>query len=193
MHGPGDVRFFHRFAGLYDVFVPPASRESLAEGFALAERPVERVLDLGGGTGRVARSIDDAETVVLDPALGMLRRARDRGLASVQADGRALPLPEGAVDAVVVVDALHHMPDQDQVVAEAARVLAPGGVLVVREFDPGTALGRGLVLAERLVGFSSTFTGPADLARSMGRRSLDATVVDDGFEYTVAGVKPPES
>jgi demethylmenaquinone methyltransferase/2-methoxy-6-polyprenyl-1,4-benzoquinol methylase len=192
MHGPGDVRFFHRIAPLFDLVMPAPDNGSLTDGFALAARPVERVLDLGGGTGRVAGRLDVAETFVVDPARGMLSHAVSQGIESLQGDGRSLPLATESVDAVVVVDALHHMPDQRRVLAEVARVLAPGGVLVVREFDPDTALGTGLVLAERLVGFSSTFRTAGALADLLEHQGLRTTVLDDGFEYTVAGVKPAE-
>jgi demethylmenaquinone methyltransferase/2-methoxy-6-polyprenyl-1,4-benzoquinol methylase len=192
MHGPGDVRFFHRMAPLFDLVMPAPDNGSLTDGFALAARPVERVLDLGGGTGRVAGRLDVAETFVVDPARGMLSHAVSQGIESLQGDGRSLPLATESVDAVVVVDALHHMPDQRRVLGEVARVLAPGGVLVVREFDPDTALGTGLVLAERLVGFSSTFRTAGALADLLEHQGLRTTVLDDGFEYTVAGVKPAE-
>jgi demethylmenaquinone methyltransferase/2-methoxy-6-polyprenyl-1,4-benzoquinol methylase len=193
MHGPGDVRFFHRIAPLFDLVMPAPNNGPLTDGFALADRPVERVLDLGGGTGRVAGRLDVAETFVLDPARGMLARAASQGIESVQGDGRSLPLATESVDAVVAVDALHHMPDQSRVLTEAARVLAPGGVLVIREFDPDTALGTGLVFAERLVGFSSTFRTARVLTALVERQGLEPTVLDDGFEYTVAGVKPADA
>ncbi|MGM0590287.1 MAG: class I SAM-dependent methyltransferase [Halobacteriota archaeon] len=191
MHGPGDVRFFDRFATLYDFFMPAAKAETLRAGLSLADRPVERVLDVGGGTGRATVTLDADERVVVDVARGMLRRAqrRARGLDCVQGDATRLPVADESVDAVVVVDAFHHMPNQSVVIDEAARVLAPGGALVIREFNPATLLGRGLVLAERVVGFDSTFYTPETLASAVGERGLDPAVVDTGFGYTVVGVK----
>jgi len=69
-----------------------------------------------------------------------------------------------------------------------ARVLAPGGVLVVREIDPGTLRGRGLVAAEHLVGFDSVFYRPAALAERLQWAGLDPRIVESGVSYTVAGV-----
>lgn len=190
MHGPGDVRFFDRFAPLYDLVMPPASAGSLADGLRLATRPVERVADVGGGSGRATVGLDASERFVVDISAGMLSRARERGLDCVRGDAGRLPLADASVDAVTVVDALHHMPDQRAVVEEATRVLRPGGVLVVREFDPSTLLGRALVAAEDVVGFDSTFTTPGDLARFLDGAGLEARVVETGFGYTVAGRKP---
>ncbi|OYR45633.1 methyltransferase type 11, partial [Halorubrum sp. Ea8] len=52
MYGLGDVRFFDRVAPLYDRVMPPANGEALAAGLAHATRPIDRLLDVGGGSGR---------------------------------------------------------------------------------------------------------------------------------------------
>jgi demethylmenaquinone methyltransferase/2-methoxy-6-polyprenyl-1,4-benzoquinol methylase len=183
-----DRLLFDRLAGLYDLVMPPADAAALRAGLALAERDPARAVDLGGGPGRGARALPELDWTVVDLAPGMLRRARARGLAAVRGDATRLPLVDDAVDAVIVVDALHHMPDHATVLAEVARVLRPGGVVVVREFDPRTVRGRALVAAEGLVRFGSTFRTPAALASVVSEAGLDATVVDEGFGYTVAGV-----
>jgi demethylmenaquinone methyltransferase/2-methoxy-6-polyprenyl-1,4-benzoquinol methylase len=189
-YGPGDVRFFDRLARLYDLAMPRARSTQLHAALAQAERPVERLLDVGGGPGRAAAVLDARQRVVVDVSRGMLQVARRRGLGVVQGDAGRLPVPDGSADAVTIVDALHHMPEQGRALAEAWRALAPGGVLVVVEFDPGTLLGRGVVLGERLVGFGSTFHGPDDLARHLDDVGFRTTVVDRGFVYTLAAVKP---
>lgn len=194
LYGSGDVRFFDRIARLYDAAMPSARVGPLLSGLEYARRPVERVLDVAGGTGRATRALsrEGPEPVVVDFSAGMLARARADGREGVRADAGTLPVRDGAVDAVVVVDALHHLPDPKRAIAEAARVLAPGGVLVVQEFHPTTTLGRGLVLAESAVGFDSTFWTPAELCEMFGRAGLRTRIVRDGFEYVVAGRRPED-
>jgi demethylmenaquinone methyltransferase/2-methoxy-6-polyprenyl-1,4-benzoquinol methylase len=187
-----DIRSFDRWARYYDLAMPGASTASLSAGLDAAERPVERLLDLAGGTGRAAVALDVPDRIVLDAAGGMLARARDRGLACLQGDARRLPLGTDSVDAVTIVDALHHVPDWEAVFAEVARVLAPGGVFVVAEFDPATLLGRVLVAGERAIGFDSQFATPASLVASLSAAGFEATVVEGGFGYTVAGVVPKQ-
>src|SRR5262249_54035732 len=52
-------------------------------------------------------------------------------LPMVQADATALPFPDGAVDAVLILDVVEHLSDAESVLAEVRRVLKPGGALIV--------------------------------------------------------------
>ena len=186
-----DVPYFDRFAPLYDLAMPAADRADLDPALALADRPVERVLDLGGGTGRVARALG-GDTVVADASRGMLEAAREDGLATLQTDVRRLAVADESVDAVVIVDALHHFPARSTAIAEAARALRPDGVLVVRDFDPETIRGRLLVAGEHLFGMESRFDTADECARRLAEAGLDTRVLERGFTFTVAGVKPGE-
>ncbi|ADQ66968.1 methylase involved in ubiquinone/menaquinone biosynthesis [Halogeometricum borinquense DSM 11551] len=189
LHGRGDVRFFDRIAALYDLVMPSADADALQRGLSFARRPVERVLDVAGGTGRATRALarNGLEPVVVDFSRGMLSRARADGRDTVHADAGTLPFCDDSVDAIIVVDALHHMPDPDGAIREAARVVSPGGVVVVQEFGPDTLRGRGLVLAERAIGFDSQFWTPDELCAVFENAGLTARLVSSGFEYVVAG------
>ncbi|WP_255196328.1 class I SAM-dependent methyltransferase [Halorarius litoreus] len=182
-----DVSLFDRFASLYELAMPPAAGHKLDAGLAFGDGHVDRVLDVGGGTGRAARELDGA--TVVDAAAGMLREARSKGVGGIQGDAGRLPVRDASVDAVTIVDALHHFPDAPAAIAEAARVLRPGGVLVVREFDPSTVRGQALVGLEHAVGFDSTFYTPDDLADHMREAGLVVFYPEEGFGYTLAGVK----
>ena len=183
-----DVRAFDLFAPVYDLFVPPTDGVAIRKGLAVADREIDRVIEVGGGSGRVAGEIG---ATVVDPSRGMLRRARRRGLETVRASATDLPHPDGSVDAVVVVDAFHHFPAGQRCLSEMARVLAPGGVLVITDFDRGTRLGRALARGERLVGFDSTFCTTPELESAIEAAGLEVRPIEYGFEMTIAGVKPP--
>ncbi|AZQ15032.1 class I SAM-dependent methyltransferase [Halorubrum sp. PV6] len=190
MHGLGDVGFFDRIAPLYDRAMPPADGDALAAGLRHATRPIDRLLDIGGGTGRAAAALAGPEITVVDASLGMASRARThRRQEAVAGDAGRLPVRDGSVDAAVIVDAFHHLPDQAAALDEAARVIAPGGALVIREFDPTHPLGRALVAAEHAIGMGSRFRSPADLAAALADCGFDPRIVDRGFGYTVVGVR----
>jgi demethylmenaquinone methyltransferase/2-methoxy-6-polyprenyl-1,4-benzoquinol methylase len=180
-----DVTAFDTFAPVYDRFMWSADETTLRKGLACADRDVERCIEVGGGSGRAARAVG---ATVLDPARGMLERAQGRGLETVQGSAEWLPLADGSVDALLVVDAFHHFADHEAALAEAARALAPGGVLVIREFDRSTLRGRWLARNERLVGFDSQFLTAAELETLIDRAGLDARPVEYGFGMTVVGV-----
>jgi SAM-dependent methyltransferase len=88
-------------------------------------------LEIGCGTGVHAGSVRELgwTPVGVDLSAGMLRHARGR-LAAARADAERLPVRNGAVPAAVAVMVHTDMPAYPAVLAEAARVLRPGGVLV---------------------------------------------------------------
>jgi SAM-dependent methyltransferase len=96
----------------------------------------DRVLDLGCGEGQIARLAvaGGADRVVgVDPAAAQLAEAvrRGGGVSYARGLGGALPLRSGAFDAVVVCLVLEHVLDVDATFDEIARVLRPGGRLVL--------------------------------------------------------------
>lgn len=185
----GDVRHFERFAPLYDLFMPAADTSTIERGFELAERPIERVLDVGGGTGRAARAVSIPERIVVDPAGGMLSQATQHDLVAVRGDGARLPVRDESVDAVMIVDALHHIADRQTTLEEAHRVIRPGGVLIIFDFDPATVRGRLLAIAERVILFDSTFDPPAKLCEMMASAGFEPSQLDRGFTFTAVGRK----
>ena len=187
MYGPGDLRAFDRLARLYDAAMPPARRAPVEAALRLADGSVDLLLDVAGGPGRASARLDVSRRVVVDAAPGMADRARARGREVVLGDAGRLPVADASADAVLIADALHHLPERDRAVESARDALRPGGVLVVREFDPGTLRGRALVAAEHAIGFQSRFEGPDALADRMARAGLAPVVVGRGFGYTVAG------
>lgn len=110
-------------------------------------RPGKRVLDLAGGTGDVAalaaRQVGGTGHVVLaDVNAAMLEAGRERllnrGHANVrfaQANAEALPFDEGTFDTVLVAFGVRNFADQPASLKEMARVLVPGGAVVVLEFS----------------------------------------------------------
>ena len=183
----GDTTTFDRVSRFYDWFAPSADADEFRDALGLADREVERVVDVGGGTGRGAEALSARERIVADAAPGMTRQAYRKGFEAVRADAADLPFVAESADAVLVVDALHHFADPDGAIREAARVLRPGGVLVIREIDPTALVGRLTEFGEHLYGFDSTFFAPEELGRRVADAGLDAKFRTDGFEYTVVG------
>jgi demethylmenaquinone methyltransferase/2-methoxy-6-polyprenyl-1,4-benzoquinol methylase len=109
-------------------------------------RESDRVLDLAGGTGDLARAFarklgPKGMVVHTDINEAMLRRGRDRlldeGLAlpTVLCDAEKLPFADASFDVVSVAFGLRNMTHKELALAEMARVLRPGGRLLVLEFS----------------------------------------------------------
>ena len=142
---------YDQTAAQYDRTRWPIGAEIIVGCLAQGRVPLAEVtlLDAGCGTGNYARALlpHVARIEALDRSDGMLEIA-GRKLADAVADGRvvlhrgsidALPLADGAVDGVMINQVLHHLPDDPgagwpahrRVLGECARVLRPGGVLVI--------------------------------------------------------------
>ena len=113
----------------------------------LKPRPEVRLLDAGGGTGDVAIGFvrrGGAEAIVLDPSQAMVEvgrdRAVDRGVMGAVAwlvgDAEDVPLAPGSVDAWVAAFSVRNMTRVGRALAEARRVLRPGGRFLCLEFAP---------------------------------------------------------
>jgi demethylmenaquinone methyltransferase/2-methoxy-6-polyprenyl-1,4-benzoquinol methylase len=112
------------------------------------------VLDLAAGTLDVSREIrrqhPGLRVLSLDFSRPMLCRGKskiagDSSTLPVQADGRALPLPDGCVDTVTIAFGIRNILPRTDAYREIVRVLAPGGRLCILEFGTGQArIWRGL-------------------------------------------------
>jgi ubiquinone/menaquinone biosynthesis C-methylase UbiE len=115
----------------------------------LSPSPGERILEVGPGTGYyslpVAADLDGGTLAVFDIQQEMLdhvmRAAAERGLANIEptlGDARALPYDDDSFDGAYLVTVLGEIPDQDAALYELARVIRPGGRLIVGELfgDP---------------------------------------------------------
>jgi len=112
----------------------------------LAPRPHRTLLDLAGGTGDITFGWLEAgggPAILSDINASMLTVGRDRalgrgfvaGLSLMVVDAERLPLPDRAVDTVSIAFGLRNCTDKDAVLAEARRVLRPGGRFLCLEFS----------------------------------------------------------
>lgn len=138
-------RYFASHAEVWDQIRSLHVAESQVEdaiGRALAERSLGRLVDVGTGTGRMLELFGPlaSEATGIDRSSEMLRLARVKleaaGIATSlrQGDMYALPLDEGTADTIIIHQVLHYAHSPAAAIGEAARVLAPGGQLLVVDF-----------------------------------------------------------
>jgi ubiquinone/menaquinone biosynthesis C-methylase UbiE/DNA-binding transcriptional ArsR family regulator len=134
----------HEWDAIRKLHVPDDQVEAAIHA-ALAGAPIESLLDLGTGTGRIlelfAGEIErgvgiDLSADMLSVARANLERAGVRNCSVRQGDIYNLALPRDAFDVVIIHQVLHFLEDAPRALKEAARVLRPGGRLLVVDFDP---------------------------------------------------------
>jgi ArsR family transcriptional regulator len=182
-------------------FVPGRSWAAWSRALGLLLPPVE-VVDIACGEGYL--SVESAQwarrVVGIDRSAQMLKRAKAlaerRGVKNIawkRGDMEKLPIENASADVALLSQALHHAPNPRRALAEAARVLRPGGrvlVLDLREHDQEWVRDR---VGDRWLGFSDehleqllTGAGLKEVAVRVGSRSPG-----DPFTVLIAsGVKP---
>lgn len=144
---------FHSVAARYDIMndVLSGGMHRLWKRFTIelsGVRRANKVLDIAGGTGDLARKFSslvgpEGEVVLADINASMLKVGRDRlldkGVANnisfVQADAEKLPFPDNHFDVVTIAFGLRNVTHKEDALRSMLRVLKPGGRLLVLEFS----------------------------------------------------------
>jgi phosphatidylethanolamine/phosphatidyl-N-methylethanolamine N-methyltransferase len=166
------IRAYRVYAPAYDVLFGPIFHPGRRAAVALAnDRPRQRVLEVGVGTGLTLRYFrDDATVIGIDLSPEMLAKARRRIekrplrqiLGLVQMDALALSFPDNSFDSVLALYIASVVPDPVRLGAELRRVCVPGGrIVIVNHFTSSHGLVRrieqGLDHHARRLGFNVDF------------------------------------
>lgn len=175
--------FFSRLAPEWDRLRSLHAPESVVEAAvleALSSKPIRNLVDLGTGTGRMLQLLAPraARTVGLDASHAMLSVARANlekaGLSRIelrQGDIYAPPFPRDTFDLVVIHQVLHYLDDPARAIREAARLVAPGGRILVVDFAPHNLEFLRETQAHRRLGFA-----PDQVANWLDEAGLDCTL-----------------
>jgi ArsR family transcriptional regulator len=178
--------FFSSSAGQWDRLRDEqfGDRFHLAALVGLAD-PAWIVGDLGCGTGQVTAALAPfvARVVAVDGSAAMLQAARKRlhGVENVdlrRGELEALPIDDARLDAATMMMVLHHLAEPGKVLGEAARVLKPGGRLLVVDMLPHDREGYRQQMGHVWMGFAEDHL----------RKMLTAA----GFEQTRVSALPPD-
>ena len=151
-----------------------------------------KMLDIGGGTGRVASVLQShlSEVVVLDISSGMLVQARKKGLSALQGYSEALCFADNSFERIIMVDAFHHIVDGRKTLAEMWRVLKPGGKIVIHEPDIRVPIVWIVAVVEKLALMRSHFVSPPVIKRILEQLpNSNVNVETDGYTAWIVAIK----
>lgn len=161
---------------LGDEYLPQENIETAIREI-VGDAPFDYMVDLGTGTGRVLEVLSEQvkRGSGVDNSIEMLKVARhklsDAGrthLTVRQGDLYAAPFDNGVADLVTLHQVLHYLEDPQDAIIEAARVLAPGGKLLIVDFVPHAHEAFREKYAHRRLGFSDS-----DMERWMRASGID--------------------
>ena len=156
-----------------------------------AARPGAVLVDLGCGGGLMAPHVARLgyRHIGVDLTDSALRLAATHGITAIRADVRHVPLADACADVVTAGEILEHVPDMAAAVAQACRLLRPGGLLVVDTLAD-TTLSRlvAVTLGERVPGGPPP--GIHDPALFVNRKELVAECARHGVALALRGIRP---
>ena len=138
-----------------------------------------RLLDAGGGTGRISQPLagDVDEVVLVDAVWKMaVEASRKRKLIPLTAEAEAFPFASESFSRVIMADALHHVRDPLLCAREMLRVLQPGGRLVILEPDIDQLSGKIIAVLEKLLLMRSHFLSSPEILALFESNELNTQV-----------------
>lgn len=174
---------------LFDLIAPIYGRVHLSDEKTFKKiiqlgdfKKTDKVLDLGGGTGRVAKFFLSMvhEVVVVDASRGMLSQCKNHtGINCVLGDAENIPYSDGYFDKVIIVDAFHHFKNQQKAIQEIKRVLKEKGEVIIEEVNFGI-IGNWLIeKLEMMFGAKSKILSPQLSAEIFSKNQFKTKLFDE--------------
>ena len=166
-------RFFDFIAPIYDKLFHPALSKFCRQGGFIKDG---FILDIGGGTGRIAHNLQGSgqKILIVDLSFNMLLQAKQYpSVYSIMANGERLPLESDHIHAILIADAYHHFLNREQVLLEVKRMLEINGNLYIFEPNIRKIGVKIIALLEKLLGMRSKFF-PIEM--------IERTVTNLGFK-----------
>lgn len=160
----GKFDHFDLISPLYDLIFGRRIDHEIVEIASVQNN--QMLLDVGGGTGRVSILFKNhvKNVFIVDSSFNMLREAQHKGITTLNSNSEDLPFSDEIFQRIIIVDALHHVKNQKETLAEMWRVLAKGGKIIIEEPDINNFVVKLIALGEKIMLMRSHFISPKEIA-----------------------------
>jgi len=172
---------FDLIAPLYDHVISPKEDNVFSGPLNLPSSGW--LMDAGGGTGRASTNLTGEvdHLLICDLSFAMLQAAQEKGIQNlVQASVNALPFEKESFERIMVIDALHHMPQQKDTVGEMLRTLKSNGRMLIEEPDIELFAVKLIALFETLALMKSHFHTKDEIKTMVESFGAQARIDSDG-------------
>lgn len=178
-----DFRFLAKF---FDLIIHP-KRDIPWKEFICVTSTNNKLLDVGGGTGRVAKFLKDCfKTIVIyDVSLPMLQQLKDGENKIVRICGEieTIAFSEESFEMAIMVDTLHHIKNQNLAVNKILQVLKPNGIFILEEPDIRKFPVKLIALLEKALLMRSHFLKPNEIEKWIDRDRFTLRYFEEGSNF----------
>lgn len=180
------IDHFGILSPIYDRLIRSSDPKRLLD---LLELPPDgKLLDAGGGTGRIGYLLRPyvSQVVIADINFRMLKQAQNKAdLYPVCTPSERLPFPGNSFDRVIMVDALHHVHDTFLTAKELWRVTKPYGRIIIEEPDIRAFSVKLVALFEKLALMRSHFSSPKKITELFSFTDEQPVIHENGYTVWV--------
>ncbi|MCJ7626290.1 MAG: class I SAM-dependent methyltransferase [Anaerolineaceae bacterium] len=182
------IDHFNIIAPIYNKLF--GSSSNIVQWQQLLKLPANGILlDAGGGTGRVSKHLESHidQIILMDESKGMLQQVYSKTrLQPICSEIEAIPLHSQSIDRIIVVDAFHHLKNQEVALREIWRILKHDGILLIEEPDIRQFGVKVLALIEKLLLMRSHFVPPGYFQKYFSNYSATIEIQEKGSTVWVA-------
>lgn len=188
-----ETKDFDKVYKYYDKFMAMFKLYKLEEIKVAADiNKDEVIVDIGGGTGKLAQYISSScKTVyILDESEKMLSKVKQgKNLITIKGNALKTSFENNSIDTVILSDVFHHIKEQEELIIEVKRILKNGGKLVVMDFHRKHIKTRVLRAFEFIL-FGRLFFKTKDEVKALLEKYFYISkIYDKGYYFIVVGEK----
>ena len=177
---------FKLVAKIYDRIIKPKDEISWQK-LICDFNPDSTLLDVGGGTGRIADAMEKCfnRIIIYDASLPMLKEIKNRNRKIDRVCGKVenLALQKNYFDAIIMVDTLHHVEDHQKAILSILSALKPGGIFVLEEPDIRKFPVKLIALMEKLLFMRSQFLKPQEIIPWIDKKFFEVKLIEEDNNY----------